>query len=372
MRNILAALVMLIVICPAAVFAQATAVKTWDFEADTAGWLTMDKQGQVNLSTEAAHVHGGNSSLHFSFTPRVGDGEIPGTLFVQSDATGAQSWQFAIDSSSGGPLIALLREQDESTYVYMIYVVENQWQVLDLPFADFRLEESSKDENGKLDPEQVTGIGFIDPGQWFLQSMQTGGFPFFFAAPSRREIWLDDVKLMSEPEKRMAEAEGPNGAEAVMIEDCDAEPGYWMVLGGRNLKVRRDGDQAADGSSLRLDYELPAKTLMAAARQVRLGLLKGARSIAFSVRSGGDCKLVVSVEETGKSRYSTVVDVTAGNWQQLTVPLRDLKLDDDSKDLDPGLQPEKIHSVQFVDGSALFGEKETANTLWLDEVIAVK
>lgn len=372
MRTAVAAILILALLYPVMAFAEATAVKTWDFETETGGWLTADPQGEVSLCKDPAHVQSGTGSLQFSFTPRVANGDMPGTLLVGSDAAGAQSWHFAIQSSTGGPLIALLREQNEATYVYMFYLPANEWQVLDLPLADFHLEDSSKDDNGKLDPDQVTGLGFIDPGQWLMQSAQTGKFPFYFAAPSHRDIWLDDVKLMSEPEKRMAAAQGPNGAEAVMIEDCDAEAGYWMVLGGQNLKVRRDGDQAANGSSLRLDYGLAPKTLLAVSRQIAIGSLKGATRLAFSARSGADCKLVVSVEKPNKARYSAVVEVPAGNWQQYTVLLRDMKLDDDSRDPDGGLQPEKIRSVQFLDGTALFGEKETANTLWLDEVMAVK
>ena len=371
-RVLLTALIALAVVCPAVLRAEPTAVKRWDFESDTGGWVTADKQGQVSLCKDPAHVHSGNSSLQFSFSPRVGKGDMPGTLFVGSDARGAQALHFAIESCTGGPLIALLREKDESTYVYMIYLPENQWQVLDLPLGGFHLEDSSQDENGKLDPEQVAGIGFIDPSQWFLQSMQTGNFPFFFSAPNRRDIWLDDVQLMGEPPQRLAEANGPGGAAAVMIEDCDDGPGYWMVLGGRNLKVRRDGDQAADGSSLRLDYELPARTLIAAARQVAVGALTGARSLCFSARSGADIKLLVSVEKTNKARYSALVNVPAGKWQQYTVALRELKLDDNLHDPDGGLQPEQVRSVQFVDATALADAKETANTLWLDEVMAVK
>lgn len=372
MRNAVAALLILALLYPVMACAEATAVKTWDFEKDTGGWVTGDKQGIVSLSNDPAHVQSGNGSLQFGFPPRVGTGDMPGSLFNATDAAGAQSLHFAIQSSTAGPLIALLREKNEATYVYMFYLPANQWQVLDLPFADFHLEDSSKDDNGKLDPDQVTGIGFIDPSQWLLQSAQGGNFPFYFAAPSRRDIWLDDVKLMSEPEKRMAAAKGPNGADAVMIEDCDAEAAYWMVLGGRNLKVQRDGDQAADGSSLRLDYSLAPKTLLALSRPVAIGLLAGARSIAFSARSGADCKLLVSVEKSNKAKYSAVVDVPAGNWQQYTVLLRDMKLDDDSRDPEGSLQPEKIRAVQFIDASAIVGEKETANTLWLDEVMAVK
>ena len=299
---------------------------------------------------------------------------MPGTVFAPAEGgpPGGKSLHFAMESSVGGPLIALLREADDSTYVYIFYVPANQWQVLDLPFADFHLEDSSKDENGKLDPEQIGGLGFIDPLGWFIQATQGGkDFPFFFTAPARRDLWIDDVKVMSEAEALKA-AQAPGGAAAVMIEDCDSDPGYWAVLGGRNLKVRTDGDQAAAGSSLRLDYELPAKTVLAVARPVAIGSLAGVTSIVFSARAGSDCKLAVSVEKSNKARYSALVELPAGTWRQLTVALRDMKLDDDSNDPEGALRPEQIRSVQFADFGAVLAGTDLANTLWLDEVMGVK
>ncbi|MEI6500733.1 MAG: hypothetical protein WCP21_06860 [Armatimonadota bacterium] len=372
------AILLTVVLLPLAmgvVAAEPRAVKSWDFEGDTGHWMTGDKQAQVLQCKDAAHVNGGAASLQFSFTPRpMGGADMPGTLFAPTEGglPGGKALHFAMESSVGGPLLALLREADDSTYVYLFYVPADSWQVLDLPFADFHLEDSSKDENGRLDPDQIAGLGFIDPMGWFLQaSQQNPNFPFFVAAPARRDLWVDDVQIMDEAVALKA-AQAPGGAVAVMIEDCDSDPGYWAVLGGKNLKVKADADQAAAGSSLRLDYELPAKTVVAVARQVAIGSLAAVTSLVFSARSGADCKLAVSVEKSNKARYSTLVDLTAGTWRQLTVPLRDMKLDDDSKDPDGALRPEQVRSVQFADFSAALAGTDRANTLWLDEVMGVK
>jgi hypothetical protein len=374
MRQLLLVVTVSVLVAGAAL-AQPQPVKVWDFETGTDGWMTADQQAKLSVSQEAAHVNSGTGSLQFSFTPRVGTGgDIPGAVFVGTEGgvSGAQALHFAMQSSSAGPMMALLREQDESTYVYMFYLPADQWQVLDLPLADFHLEDSSKDEDGKLTLDQVGGIGFIDPVQWFMQASQGGkAFPFYFTAPSRRDLWLDEVKLMPEA-PAMKQAQGPGGAAAIMIEDCDSDVGYWGILGGKNLRATSDNAQAVDGNSLRLDYDLPSGTLLAVVRQVPVGALSGIKSIMFSGRAGAECMLGVSVEENDKSRYSGIVQVPAGKWQQFVLPLRDFTLDDDSQDPDAGLQPEKIRSIQFLDATALIAGKDTANSLWLDEVMAGK
>lgn len=351
------------------------AVKSWEFENDTQGWMSGDKQASLIWCQEAAHVSAGVGSLQFSFTPRVGvDGDLPGAMFVGTEGGigAAQCLHFAMQSSSGGPMMVMLREQDESTYVYMFYLPADQWQVLDLPLADFYLEDSSTDEDGKLTLSQVAGFGFVDPVQWFLQATQDGkAFPFFFTAPSRRDLWLDEVQFLTEA-PAIKQAQGPGGIDALMIEDCDSDVGYWGILGGKNLRVSCDNAQKVEGNSLRLDYDLPAKTTLAAVRQVALGSLAPLKSLIFSVRAGAECKLAVSVEENDKSRYSAIVDVPAGKWEQFVVPLRLFKLEDGSQDPDAGLQTEKIRSVQFLDLNSLLAGKDTANSLWLDEVMAGK
>lgn len=356
------------------VWAEPKALKSWDFEQGVEAWMTADKQAQLQQCKEAEHVNSGEGSLQFSYRQRVPAEDIPGAVFVGTEGgiTGAKALQFALKSSVGGPLIAVLREADDSTYVYLFYLPADQWQVLDLPLADFHLEDQSQDENGKLDLDQVGGFGFVDPMTWFLQAEGQAQLKIFaFPPATRRDLWLDDVKLMDEAAGQKT-AQAPGGAEAVMIEDCDSDPGYWTILGGLKVQVKADDEQAASGAALRVDYELPQGTLIVFGRQLAAGSLAGFRGLVFSTRSGRDCKLAVSVEETTKARYSTIVELPQGNWRQLTVPLRDLKLDDDSRDPDGALQPEKIRTVQFADVSTLIEQKEIANTLWLDEVMAIK
>ncbi|MEN6644145.1 MAG: hypothetical protein ABFE08_17035 [Armatimonadia bacterium] len=361
--------VVMLVIAVGAVWGQG--LPAWDFEKPEHGWMTLDKQAELRVVNEPGHVYQGAGSLQFSFSPRQAtEGDMPGVLLVPLQGiVGAEGLHLALQSSTSGPLLLALREQDESTYVYMIYVQAGDWHVLDLPLSDFILEESAKDENGKLDLDQVAGLGVVDPALWLMAEAAGGKFPFFMSQPNRRDLWLDEVKMLPAAPQRLRAAT-LDGAPARMVEDCDGDSAYWFVLGGRNLRVGTSSDQAVEGSSLRLDYELPSKSLLAMAHVVRPGLLQGIKRVAFGVRAGAACTLAVTLKEGDKSGYTTLVEVPEGQWQQFVLPLEKFRLNDEDVDPDTGLQPEKVTSILFIDVTALVGAKETANSLWLDEVMA--
>jgi len=353
-------LVLTILLAPALV-ASADLPK-WDFEQGVQGWVTLDKQAQLTQCKNAAHVQEGVASLQFSFTahPAV-EGEMPALMAVPLQGLpGAKCLHVAIQTSVAGPCIFVLQEQDESNYMNFTYLTANDWHELDLPLADFRLDEKSTDENGKLDVEQIKMLGIADPGVFLEKS----GMPFYYVRPPQRDLWVDNVEALD----NCPELAQPQQPGAKMIEDCDSDPAYFMVLGGKDLKASICDDPAARGKSLRLDYTLPEKTLLAVARQVAAGTLAGARGITFSIRSANAMPVLVLVEEENRARYQKVVEVPAGRWLSPVITWGDMTLTDDTRDATPGIQPETIRSIAFADITALIGQKETADTLWLDEI----
>ena len=56
-----------------------------------------------------------------------------------------------------------VKEKDDSEYQYVI-TPENStgWQNLDLPLSSLNLGDNSKDENQKLDPEQIKEVTILD------------------------------------------------------------------------------------------------------------------------------------------------------------------------------------------------------------------
>jgi hypothetical protein len=350
---------------------QAQPLQAWDFEKAEHGWMTVDEQAELKLTNDAGHVYAGEGALQFTFEPRLpAEGENPGIVIVPLQGIiGVQSVHLALQTSVSGPLMLVLTEEDQSGYMYLLHLEAGDWHVLDLPVADFNLSQDDVDENNMLDLDQVTALGVVDPTGWLLKATEQGEMPLFLNQPTQRDLWIDEVQLLPTVVDRLKPGMIGN-APAIMIENADTEAAYWLVIGGRNRRVSTDTEQAASGGALRIDYELPEKSLMIASRNVRRGLLGGMSTLAFCARAGAALNLLVSLEEYDKSRYNAIVEVPEGQWKEFILPLSSFTLGDDSTDEDRGLQPEKVTSVQFLDATPLFTGKESANSLWLDEVRA--
>jgi hypothetical protein len=278
---------------------------------------------------------------------------------------GAAALHLALQTSVSGPFFLVLRENDESTYMYMGHLQAEEWHVLDVPLAEFRLDEHSPDENGMLDLGQVEHLGVADPTYWLSQANKAGTAPFFFVPADRRDLWIDEVQFLPQVPPRLSVPQLPG---TVMLEDCDSDTAYFTIMGGRNLRVSSCPDPAIRGKSLRLDYELPLRTILAVARPLAAGALKSATGLSFAVRSGATCTLVVGVEEEDRSRYNKVIQLEPTQWQTPIVRWSEMTLSDDSKDEDEGLQPEKIRNIMIADITPILTGQETGNTLWLDEI----
>jgi hypothetical protein len=358
-------------------WAQGEGLPRFGFETGTEGWLLLDQQATLKISRDPGRVFAGEASLHFSFAPRLKDPaqpeDHPGALGVPLSAVGgAQVVRLALYSQSAGPLVVILREQNEAVYTYMCYLQADRWHQLELPLADFIPGEDSRDDNGRLDADQIAGLGLLDVTAGLMDLAAQGGFPFYVTAVSRRELWVDEVEFLARPPRTMQPAQpAAEGQRVVVLDDFEGEPARFGILGGRDLRLEAVDEPALAGQALRLDYRLPAQTALTLIRFLPAGLLAGAQHLSLGVRSSTDISLIVAVEEEDKSRYSTVVDIKAGEWQRVTVALADFVLEENSRDDEAGLQLESIRSLHLADATAMIAGKETATTLWLDDLTAL-
>lgn len=375
MRHLKLSLLFLTLLCCA--WAQGEGLPRFGFETGTEGWISLDQQATLKVSRDPGRVLAGEASLHFSFAPRLKDPaqpeDRPGALGVPLSAVGgAQVVRLAVYSQSVGPLVVILREQNEAVYTYMCYLQADRWHQLELPLADFLPGEDSRDDNGRLDTDQIAGLGLLDVTAGLMDLAAKGGFPFYVTSVSRRDLWVDEVEFLARPPRTMQPAQpAAEGQRVVVLDDFEGDPACFGILGGRDLRMEAVEEPAVAGQALRLDYRLPEKTALALIRFLPAGVLAGARQLSLAVRSSTDINLIVAVEEADKSRYSTWVEIKAGEWQRVTVALADFVLEENSHDEDERLQSESIRSLHLADATAMIAGKETATTLWLDDLTAL-
>ena len=191
------------------------------------------------------------------------------------------------------------------------------------------------------------------------------------AAP--QTMWLDEVTFSDERPVEEISGFPPEDGQAVIIDTCDRSAFKWLVLGGKDFRLTDDTENAASGGCYRLDYSVPASTIFALLRPIKVGTLAGTRRFELSIKSSVDISLMLTLEESDKSRYGLQVPVGGMQpWQRLMVNHTQLQLADDSEDENGQLDPDQVKSLSLLDFSALTTSQDRQNTLWIDDVIAVK
>src|ERR1051325_9670415 len=84
----------------------------------------------------------------------------------------AKSFKFWIRTDHATPVGFTLQEKDGGRYNALFSTPKGVWQQVELSVADFQADtnkDAPKDPDGKLDMDQVEGVGIIDVAQIFVQ-----------------------------------------------------------------------------------------------------------------------------------------------------------------------------------------------------------
>jgi hypothetical protein len=362
-------------------FAQDGVLQKWDFEKDEGGWKSFDQQGKVSLTMEKDCVYEGASALQFDYRQRTPDagaaqrglGGLPGTVGVELTKPYPQlkSISLAVSTSVSVPLGIVLRERNGATYTCPVFSNAGQWNVVLLDLDDFALDEGSSDPDGKLDAGHIVGIGVVDASV-LTRALKQAGVPLYTDPEGPATMWLDDIKLLSTPGPAHKIGIVPPKGEPIYIDNCDGPTIQWAMLGGTMLKLSLQKQGAAAGSCLKVDYQLPAGTVMVLVHQVKVGQLAGAKALVLSLKAEAGCTLAIVLEGKGGGRYIKSQRLEGGqDWLRQELRFTDFKPDGMSKDADGTLDPADIKQIGIADLAGLVGQAY-ANTIYVDEVAAVK
>jgi len=349
-----------------------------DFEDDDGGWVTLDPDAELGLTADVENVFSGTSSLEFSFTQRLVtnmEEGLPGALVLPFEVglPGLQSLSFAIRTATTIPLFIGMEETDGSNYVAIVHCTDGQWNELKLNLSDFTLNtDDSSDENGQLDPDQITGLALVD-ASFFLQMLGDASLPLDVTPLGEQTIWLDAVILSDAPAVPADEPETEleQGERAVAIDACNSPAFRWLVCGS-GVSATLDPDYAVTGGCYRLDYQVPAGKVFFVMRPLAVGLLAGTRALKLWVASGSAGAIYVAVEEQDGSRYGALIPLTDPmEWQQVKIDFAAFEASPDSQDENGRLDPEQIKNFAITDLRSILMGTSIENTLWIDDICAV-
>jgi hypothetical protein len=347
-----------------------------DFETDPGTVFTMDRQATLGVCRDEGVAFTGKGALRLVYTQRPfpqtqGVPDLPGSVLMPvmpvQPKLGAIS--FALRTTFAGPFACILGEGDNGPrYTAMLWSQANQWQPFTLRLKDFIFDrDGPADPDGKLDPERVAALILVDLRAMLEQSGEAN--TLFYMEPSGEQtLLLDDLKLTE------AVPEATPAVPAPMVSYGLPVKGMAFV-GGLNVKLTEDADDAGE-PVLKVEYQVPTRTLFAVAYALKPGALSGAGAIQIRLRSSGRATFIVGLEEQrnpgDKSSYNTSFTLSGlDGWQTVTLPLSQFKLDANRADPDGRLDPEQVGMLILGDLSAMAQQMDLRNVLWLDWLTAV-
>lgn len=356
-----------------ALSAQAPPIAEWCFDSDSAQWFCLDPTGRVSTTTDVNIVgEAKGACLEFSYTPHLGIISGVATA-VPGGLPGAQAVSFRMRTSEYALAAAVVAEADGSMYLCAFSSLPGLWHEAALSLSEFQLMDPTTDENGALDPSQVAAVGFADV--IMLVKLAATQFPFI-PPPDMgpRLMWLDDVRVESDPVPPRWEITQVDGVRAVRLDSFEAAPLQWLTLCGPDIEVAYDSDHKSHGQfSLRMTYTLPPGKVFGAMTPTLSAPLAGMHRLRMSLMSEAPVELLFELKERDQSKYQARIGLEAGNeFGDVELPLTDFILAEDSTDENSRLDVEEIREFLLADISSLSGSPAGPNTLWVDNVMMLE
>ncbi len=335
------------------------------FDADVEGWVSPTGEGVLGHSTEPANVKVGAGSLQYSYQPLAGT--MAAIVSQVTDASAARSLQTWLKCSVATVVVVVLTEQDGTDYTLFAHLPKDQWVRLEAPFTDFQMGDDAVDENDRLDPDQIQGVGILDAA-CFLQMLDGAEQLFPFDLSAERSLWVDDLALVQEALPSHRGLRQVDGRRELLVDDCDGPSLAWIPVGAATMTHERD----ADDGYVRLTYNLvdhPFPVAGALVGGVRAGYLAGLSAIRLRVRAATASGLFLMLEESGGARYvGTAMLAGGGTWEDATVYYHDFQLSDDTTDANGRLDADTVKMLGLVDPSGMLGAAFGPQQLDVSEV----
>ena len=347
------------------------ALAQWTFDAEVGGWQSTDPAVPPTITADANVIRDEEAGgvLEYQYTPQMG-GFAGISTPVQAGLGGGNSLRYWLKTTDYALIATVLTEVDGSTYTALMTSLPGAWQEVALSLAEFSLGDDSSDENGRLDPEQVTSVALADIVGFLAQAAMQ---ETFIVAPEMgpRLLWLDDFQVTTETVQPRWQATEIEGRRAVRLDSFESSPLQWHVIAGKGIEVAYDQDHVAEGEfSLRITYDLPPGKLIGALTGLTEISLTGMTRLSLSVMSEMPTTLLVQLKERDESEYNTMFEMQAGDaLQRVEIALADLALGDDSSDENGRLDLDQVTEMVVVDASLMTENPVQLNTLWIDDVV---
>jgi hypothetical protein len=357
----------ILAISAAAASAQPGVLLSSDFKADTGGWAALGP-GTVRVE-QGAGPEDGAAALALTYQP--GAGRIAGAVLpVFGQLAKMQRIRFSVKSDHDTAVALLLSEKKPGggDYTAWFWARAGVWQPVELTTADFSANSGPNDAvdaDGKLDADQVQGVGLFDLACVFSSMSSQPDFPIALSKPDgSHKLLLAGFQVLS---SRGAERSG----SAQSIDAFDRGFLEWITLGGMQLQLSAKGNPLGK-PALQAAYEqTDGRYPLLIRRLSNLDLSKAGR-LAFDVASQRDAVLVVSLElnaphKSDGPRYNLTV-FPPPDRKPFHVNLRLADFEHDANSPAPGpahVDASRLKTLAITDITAASGGDGGPNTIWI-------
>ena len=337
-----------------------------NFDNDAEGWVAMGSTAATDVTTKAGAAKRGKGALEFTYdlSKPFAAAILPVTVSLEP----MKRIRFWAKSDHDTSVAVLLAEHKPGgDYTAWFWAPAGQWQLIELTPSDFAAGDGPKDPvdpDGKLDLDQLEGIGILDLGYFSNAVRQNGGTNLIIAeASGAHTLLIDDFEVLSSPSPQTS-----TSVKATPIDGFDRGFLQWMTLGGMKLSLK---DKAMEVVYQRAESKIALLTRRLS--QMNLARSKG---VSFNLASENDAVIAVSIELKIKGggsgpRYSTTIPVKAGaEAMPVSLNFSDFDHDENSPAGPAALDPAAIKSISIVDINAMMGGELGPNKLWISALYA--
>lgn len=264
------------------------------------------------------------------------------------------------DHDTSVALLLSERKPGGGNYLAIFSCAAGVWQPIELTPADFAAADGPNDpvdSDGKLDLDQIEGIGLVDLAEFFASQLDDPQVPVAIRRPmGAHKLLLSNFEMLS-------------GGDVpprppLVIDRFDRGFLEWVTLGGMKLKLAAP-DNPLKTDALQATYEhMPGPIGVMVHRLSHLDLSQ-ATGLAFDIASRTDATIVIALElKDGRKFHQTIYPPPAG--ESFHVSLKFADFEGTGK-----LDASKLKSLTMTDVSGVEGNTGT-NTLWIARVEGVQ
>jgi hypothetical protein len=322
------------------------------FATDTAGWVVLGQGGRVRAS-------GGALEFTYEIKPKKFTLAVLPAPPETARVTGLR-FRLKTDHDTAVAILLSERKPGGGNYTATLWSPAGAWQRIELAPNDFAAADGPNDPvdaDGRLDLDQVEGIGVVDIAQIVSAQPDNPEFPVAVErASGAHTLQIADFQMLG--------GTGTAPRPELTIDHFDRGFLEWITLGGVKLKLAGAGNPLRS-AALEATYEQTAGRYGVVLRRLSNLDLSKATGLAFEIASRTEAIVIVSLELKNGRRFNQTI-YPPGQGEVFPVRLQFSDFSGEGK-----LNPGQLKSLALTDVSAAESGGGNTNTLWIGRVEGV-